>query len=282
MTPSKTIAIHADRVRLQNQYAHLAEDGTYDAIVPGEELNERAGDNFIVAESFLPKRAKQRRYSKSDLAQVARRVHLQLWKHRRESKPNPISLLNPTTILEKMGYAVEVVESLGQYREAGETFEVAGIVDNNSSYIRISHGFAPETRLFTLAHELGHALLHSGTGLHRDRAIDGSSGRITRNQEEIEADTFAAYFLMPEKQVRIAFEHRFLAAPFELTDVTAFALASVPLHSFEVELGQKRTIARKLASAEQYNGMRFDSLAKLFNVSVEAMAIRLEEVGLIA
>lgn len=317
MSISKKASIHADRVRLQNPYAHLGGDGDYDAILPSaqenlhrsrynlqnpyaymddEEFGEDVGGRdtnrypraakLITPDRLHPKRRKQKAYSKFAIAKIARQLQLELWKNRKtfwnfQDDSDPITLLDPTKALGVMGYTVDIFESLGQYRDGSETFEVAGVLDNERSHISISRRFPPETRLFTLAHELGHAILHDGTGLHRDRAVDNASSRQTRPQVEIEADMFAAYFLMPEKQIRIAFERRYLLAPFELTDATAFALAAAPLHSFESEAASQRTLARTLASAEQYNGVRFDSLAKLFGVSVEAMAIRLEELGLV-
>lgn len=56
---------------------------------------------------------------------------------------------------------------------------------------------------FTIAHELGHAMLHEGRELHVDegfridlRSRESSTGT---NIEEIEANTFAASLLMPTR-----------------------------------------------------------------------------------
>ena len=262
-----------------------------------EELGEGRGGNgvkiysdgarLIQPDSLLSKHRKEERYSRFALAQVARRLHIELWRSRKtfgdfQDDSDPLTLVEPIRALGAIGYSVDVVESLGQYRESRDTFEVAGVIDKDNSHIWISRRFTSETRQFTLAHELGHAILHRGTGLHRDRAVDSLARRQVRSQMEMEADTFAAYFLMPDRRLRIAFEERFLTTPFELTDATAFALAFTSAFLIEAEMKNQRALARVLASAEQYNGTRFDSLAKLFGVSVEAMAIHLEELELVA
>ena len=42
-----------------------------------------------------------------------------------------------------------------------------------------------------------------------------------------------------------------------------------------------RGLARKLANSERYENHSFESMTKIFNVSTEAMAIRLQEINLI-
>jgi Zn-dependent peptidase ImmA (M78 family) len=171
-------------------------------------------------------------------------------------------------------------ESLGQHAAGRDSFEVAGIVDNASGTVEISRRFAPSTRKFTTAHELGHAVLHEGSGLHRDRGLDGAStGR--RDPREAEADVFASYFLLPEKQVRGAFGKRFLTEEFGLTEATAFALSSGSLRHLQGRCRTARDLARILAGAQQYNGAHFRSISERFGVSIEAVAIRLEELGLV-
>jgi Zn-dependent peptidase ImmA (M78 family) len=145
----------------------------------------------------------------------------------------------------------------------------------------VSRRFSPEIRRFTIAHELGHALLHSSSGLHRDRAVDGATGSAPRPSREAEADLFASYFLLPEKPLRGAFEQMFLTQRFVLTEERAFALTSKTLDYVQRRCRTTRDVARMLASAEHYNGVHFDSLARRFGVSIEATAIRLEELGLV-
>jgi Zn-dependent peptidase ImmA (M78 family) len=192
-----------------------------------------------------------------------------------------MDILDPSLALQSLGYSVKVQESLGQYSTNGELFEVAGILDNSNTQVMISRRFSPVIRNFTTAHELGHAGLHDGSGLHRDRALDGSPNNHLRDGKEIEADVFAAYFLLPEKRVRSVFQKIFLTQSFILNEDTAFALTSKDLGSLQDRCRTLRDLTRILASAEYYNGVHVISLANHFRVSTEAMAIRLEELVLV-
>jgi Zn-dependent peptidase ImmA (M78 family) len=191
-----------------------------------------------------------------------------------------MQILDPELALRSLGYAVSIRESLGQHAAGRESFEVAGIVDNSKETVEISRRFSPAVMKFTTAHELGHAVLHQGSGLHRDRGLDGVS-LGPRDPREAEADTFAAYFLLPDKQVRAAFSNRFLTEEFELTEATAFALSSGSVRHLRDKCRTERDLARILAGTHQYNGAHFKSLAERFGVSVEVTAIRIEELGLV-
>jgi Zn-dependent peptidase ImmA (M78 family) len=56
---------------------------------------------------------------------------------------------------------------------------------------------------FTVAHELGHAVLQSGDGVHIDQAFKLRDIRSSAavDADEIDANTFAAELLMPEDEV---------------------------------------------------------------------------------
>ena len=73
------------------------------------------------------------------------------------------------------------------------------ITDEGEKIIIVNPADSPARRNFTIAHELGHAFLH-GMGVH-ERAGE----RLTAYQEEeAQANRFAAALLMPAKQVREA------------------------------------------------------------------------------
>lgn len=67
--------------------------------------------------------------------------------------------------------------------------------------IGVNASDAPARRLFTIAHELGHLLLHAGEELHVDRTatIYHRSLRSSEgiDEKEMEANLFAAELLMP-------------------------------------------------------------------------------------
>lgn len=99
---------------------------------------------------------------------------------------------------------------------------------------------------FTIAHELAHMLIHPKTGVHLDQVViqmRDSTSSTGQNEEEMEANRFAAELLMPEQ---------FLA-----TDIAAMgAVHADDSHAVEI-------------------------LADKYEVSVQAMTIRLSALGLI-
>ena len=110
--------------------------------------------------------------------------------------------------------------------------------------IGVNQDQAKVRQRFTIAHELGHLRLHEGSPVHVDsgfrvRLRDAVSSQGT-NQEEIEANRFAAELLMPVAFLARELEHR------------AFDLA---------------------------DGSQLTDLARLFGVSAQALAIRLGALG---
>jgi len=276
--------VHRSRLKLQNPWAHHDGDGGYSALT-GEKSTTH--DSFAVAMpldvvpigEFNP-RSKEH-YSDDEIELIARNLQTKIWQERNKiwsgiAPSNPIKILDPEIALKLIGFDFELAESLGQFFHEGKQVEVAGTIDKDSNHVHISRKFHPYIRSFTAAHELGHALMHKSTGLHRDRPVDGTS--LSRTAIERQADKFATYFLMPQKQMKVVFKQLFLADKFILSEATAFALGC----NYEsLEKMTLRQLSRVLASAERFNGINFISLAEQFHVSIETMAIRIEELGLI-
>jgi Zn-dependent peptidase ImmA (M78 family) len=112
--------------------------------------------------------------------------------------------------------------------------------------IGVNSNHATTRRRFTVAHELGHLLLHPKNGVHVDQAIiqmRDAKAREGLDQDEMEANRFAAELLMPR---------HFLEA-----DVAALGLVCAD---------DDKTIMR---------------LAKRYGVSQQAMAIRLKTLDLV-
>jgi Zn-dependent peptidase ImmA (M78 family) len=78
--------------------------------------------------------------------------------------------------------------------------------EGDRAIIGINKRHAPNRRRFTIAHEIGHLLLHEGQELHVDRQFrvhlrdDRSSQAI--DSDEIAANQFAAELLMPATFIR--------------------------------------------------------------------------------
>ncbi len=294
----------ADRRRLlQDPYAHLNGDGDYDALIVNRvvSLRERGNpyaslDDDSESYTFISNQNKGishnsnavTRYSDSEIEQKVRELQQYIWGNRHKFWPNgvpddPVKLLDPSIAAKCIGYEFEETEFLGEIRTKGTDKEIAGIIDRSQSRISVSRNFQKNIRNFTAAHELGHALLHQSTMMHRDRPIDGSSkSNEPREIMEREADKFATYFRMPAKLVRARFQKLFGVHIFELNDNTVFALNPTNPEDLFDRCITTRDLARIIVSVEQYNGRHMHSLANQFAVSVEAMAIRIEELGLIS
>lgn len=276
--------IATDRLRLQNQYAHQDGLGGFSASRPLRSATFPTLKRDLRGRyASLRSRRKNRRYLFADIDARATELQRLVWQHRDEiwtegAPSNPIDMLDPSVAFQLLGFDFHVADGLGQYFAEGRQIEVAGLIDDAKMEARTSRRFSFEIQNFTAAHELGHAVLHDARGLHRDRPLDGSS--LAKDPVETEANKFAAYFLMPAKLVTQHFEQRFVTNCFRMDENTRFALSrgGVDLSSCKTQ----RDLARILASATNYNGVRFQSLATQFRVSEEAMAIRLEELGLTA
>lgn len=282
MTRNIADLIRRSRADLQNPYAYLNGEGEYEARVREKTVTAA----LIEKARVLKGQRRGRAFTRPEIERIARNLHTEMWLRRAEIFPSvaevdPLQILDPELALRCLGYTVAIRDSLGQHSAGRDSFEVAGIVDNSSGTVEISRRFTPAVRSFTAAHELGHALMHEGSGLHRDRGPDGVSIG-PRDAREAEADAFASYFLLPEKQVRAAFRKRFLTEEFKLTEPTAFALCSGSLTHLQKRCRSERDLARMLAAAQRYNGVHFKSLSERFGVSIEAVAIRLEQLSLVA
>lgn len=223
-------------------------------------------------------------YSNSEIEMTARDLQILLWKSRSElgfsSQAKPLDVLRPDVALRLLGFEVEVEETLGRFRDGANCeMEVAGIFDTENRVVKVSRQVQLEARLFTMAHELGHAVYDHQTGLHRDRPLSGAT--VSRDPIEATADKFATAFLMPRKLVRAEFADTFLAPLFFFSEATVYALARCDTQTFMKKYPSKRAVARLLASADRFNGEQIVPLNKRFRVSAEAMAIRLEELELV-
>lgn len=223
--------------------------------------------------------------SYSEIEAIVTRLQNMLWLQRdkiwkRNIPEKAIEVLKPDVVLSKvMGYTFLVLDTLGVHTADDTQFEIAGLIDKNKKLVQVSKSFPKETQNFTAAHELAHAVLHKQIVLHRDRPIDGSV--TTRSLEEMQADKFASYFLMPTKAIVITFQQRFVTQKFVIDESTALALGAKNVWNLRDQCENMRGLARLLASVDYYDGKRFNSLAKTFGVSVETMAIRLEELSLL-
>jgi Zn-dependent peptidase ImmA (M78 family) len=265
--------IRASRQLLENPYAYLDGEGNFDAVLD-QPIPALGSKDF----SFRD------RYTEAEIEARCKALHAFLWKNKEHIwetglPADLVEMLDPELVLALFDYNLEFHESLGQIQIGKTKVEAAGEIDKELKRVRISRQTPYIARRFTLAHELGHDLLHKDIRSHRDLALDGS--KLQSNNKEREANIFAVKFLMPEKLVKRAFEERFLSVPFTINSQVLFGFSSQDSKKLRSKNLTIRQISRILASAEFFNNQHFISLAKKFQVSPEAMAIRVEELGLV-
>lgn len=285
-----------DRRRLlQNPVAFLNDAGDFDGVVQNKRVD--GNQELLHPYAFIDdaeenssqhhKRSGKESKRYAWIERKAHELHINIWKRRHQLLPegvpaDPVQLLDPSIAIQCIGYEYDLAEDLGEFLDHGSNSKIAGIIDRSAKRISISRSLPYKTLRFTAAHEIGHALLHRETLMHRDRPIDGSAKmRVPRETIEIEADKFATYFLMPAKLIRERFESIFgVRGKFSLTDDTAFALDPAGADDLIYQCKSLRDLTRILANTGRYNGRQVNSLAVQFGVSGEAMAIRIEELGL--
>lgn len=142
----------------------------------------------------------------------------------------------------------KIARAHAQLIESNIDDDISGaLVPVGESWVILVNKAHPETRRrFTIAHELGHLLLHGYKTPHADMRFRFRDARSSDGSaiEEIQANAFAAELLMPEKPVR--------------------ELASKQMGRFSVDDADEKQFAALVGD-----------LAKAFGVSKHAMRIRL-------
>lgn len=268
---------------LQIKYDDLSSEMNKRIIFLRNKANNRTIINTLAA---MKTPGPVKKLKDSEIESRVNYLHAMMWDFRSNFwSQNPpqdkISTLDPKIAIEKLKYIYKVELSLGIDSTSGKIYEIAGLINMEKKEISISQQFSLDVQNFTAAHELGHALLHNQTVMHRDRPVDGVSKREKREIEEKQADRFAVFFLMPANEVKVRFEETFGAKSLSLNQDTAILLNKKDYFELKNLCTKRRDFSRVIASAETIANTSKTSLAKQFNVSVEAMAIRLEELKLI-
>jgi Zn-dependent peptidase ImmA (M78 family) len=159
--------------------------------------------------------------------------------------------------------------------------EVVGELDWARRIVSFSEAF-PHLKAFTIAHEIGHHQLHRGPVSYRDLpgyVLGPQPGR----PEERDANRFATALLMPPESVRNEYFESFDASLSlrALTQEQVYRLRAghdLSITREQIEAGGVRRLALLAASCS----LEREPLYRAFAVSKEAMAIRLEQLGLVA
>lgn len=124
-------------------------------------------------------------------------------------------------------------------------FAGAALREGEEKIIVVSNKDSNERQRFTIAHELGHLILHSDSNLHVDKYFRNNKSSHGTDPKEMEANRFAAELLMP----RIWLEE--------------------DLSTLNVDLNEKED--------ESW----INSLAKKYKVSKQALIVRLSSLNLL-
>ena len=82
--------------------------------------------------------------------------------------------------------------------EKTKVYIIRWIEDSIYHCIHINNNLSSNEQRYTLAHELGHYILHQGSNLHFLRRV--TSTPLSR--QEIEADLFASYFMVSDEEIK--------------------------------------------------------------------------------
>jgi Zn-dependent peptidase ImmA (M78 family) len=166
------------------------------------------------------------------------------------------SLLDEFDITEPHVPVRSIARKLG-IKVVNEEFDsdISGMLYRNSkkkvNIIGVNTLHGKNRQRFTIAHEIGHYLLHEGDTTHFDRGafkvnFRNSLSSMATNREEIEANAFAAALLMPE-------------------------------HFIVKEIDDKLYQGLDISSEDYEEEVQ--DIAKLFKVSPQALYIRLGNLG---
>lgn len=220
----------------------------------------------------------------NDPEQAARKLQLELLASSAVLWPGehltPLDMCDPWVAARHRKIEVQEGWVTSEYTQAG--YKLGGFINRTANVIGVDIDLNYRTKLFTLAHEIGHMEMHPELHHHREIPVHGLADvRRHPDRREHEANQFAGFFLVPTKQLRIAFEAAFGVKNLQLTDDVAWellrddwaSLMNAPYHSL--------AFARCVARAPRFRGREFGPLHDLFRVSETTMAIRLKESGLV-
>jgi len=217
------------------------------------------------------------------IADKARELQIELWDRQctlwQGENVTPIDVCDPWKAAQHLEYEVQEgwVDSPGM--RAG--VQLGGFLNRPMKLIGLSDQLAQRTMRFTLAHEVGHILLHPGLHHHREIPLHGmTEPHEPVNPKERQANHFAGCFLVPTKQLKRAFLASFGVEKLTLTDNVAFELLGGSFMSLMNTPYDSLAFDRVVAQAVRFSGRQFGALNDLFQVSPTTLAIRLRQVGL--
>jgi hypothetical protein len=206
-----------------------------------------------------------------------------MWNHQCSIWPGQrvyrLDCCDPWAGIRHLGW--EVQEGFVETLQKRLGYQLGGFVDRPLKLIGVSDKQSRRTQRFTLAHELGHALLHTGMQHHREIPMHGlGEPREPVERKEREANHFAGVYLVPTRLLRKAFVACFGVESLTLTDRVAQDLLGEEFMSLLNAPPSSLAFERLVAQTLRFGGRQFDSLVNLFQVHPTTLAIRLRDCGL--
>jgi Zn-dependent peptidase ImmA (M78 family) len=200
-----------------------------------------------------------------------------------EPSPDQFFPVPLRTVVEVLDWTLEEVGSVGHVGPGLEP--VHGLVNFERRVIMVGIDNIPLARRnFTLAHEIGHIVLHNASEFAIARRIAPyrrpaapPRGQVGWQIEE-EANLFAAELLMPRRAIRNRFEAMFQVAHFEAGTLLRLLQPNEP---FSADPSGRRQMTASELLARHRSNAHAKSLQEFFGVSNKAMAKRLRELGLV-
>lgn len=164
--------------------------------------------------------------------------------------------------------------------------DIAGFLEREQKLIGVVTSNPQPAQRFTLAHEIGHYMLHTNVLSFRDRSLSAPDASSDRPVHEREADAFAAEFLIPRRYLRRAYAEA-IGETLDLAQFDANLMDAIQMSGVErpsrvdwddTSRLKKATIIARLRT---FKGKIFIPLAMRFAVSPTALAIQLLHTGLL-
>ena len=201
---------------------------------------------------------------------------------RLQDRPDPIEQLDPEIYARRLGFDVQwVPEITGDLPHQQQ--EVIGIFDPQHCKIIVSLQYGFEAARFTIAHELGHMLLHGRRVVQHREFNPNGTRHIQQSRIEREANRFAAQFLMPNWLMRARIKESFYQdPPIIINEHIAYRLVG---DNFGYLLAADSSdLRRELALSKCGRNFQNEQIIPLhaqFKVSKKAMAYRIKELGIV-
>jgi len=231
----------------------------------------------VSQEKLIEEKARQtlQRYWKQEEARLGTKID-----------PNGLPPINVAAIARKT-LGLEVVEAwdiASGLNTSPTRANLVGWVDHSKKKIVVARELPPELGRFTLAHEIGHFLLHANVVQFRD---DPRTDLVIRDERksplERQADLFAGFLTMPRKLVVHYFDRMF-GSPIDGDDMTEdqayVVLGENGILSMIAKLSAL-DLAKLVAERTSLVFGQPRTLAEIFGVSSTAMGIQLLRLGLV-